>query len=89
MNSASSVGGAAREAEGEDGGGAGDEEEGGSGTVSDMAADLNPWRRLGQTLCRKYSHVDVVSPRGSFFVNLLRLYWWVPAQAGYGDKWPS
>jgi hypothetical protein len=23
---------------------------------------------------------------GSFFVNLPRLYWWVPAQAGYGDK---
>jgi len=22
----------------------------------------------------------------SFFVNLQRLYWWVPVQAGYGDK---
>jgi hypothetical protein len=25
----------------------------------------------------------------SFFDNHLRLYSWVPAQAGYGDKWPS
>jgi hypothetical protein len=25
----------------------------------------------------------------SFFVNLPRLYWWVPGQPGYGDKWPS
>jgi hypothetical protein len=26
---------------------------------------------------------------GSLFINLLCLYWEVPAQAGYGDKWPS
>jgi hypothetical protein len=25
----------------------------------------------------------------SFFGKLLRLYSLVPAQAGYGDKWPS
>ena len=24
-----------------------------------------------------------------FFINLLRLYSFLPAQAGYGDKWPS
>ena len=27
--------------------------------------------------------------RWSFFDNHLRIYSWVPAQAGYGDKWPS
>jgi hypothetical protein len=25
----------------------------------------------------------------SFFGKLLRLYSFLPAQAGYGDKWPS
>jgi len=27
--------------------------------------------------------------RRSFFINLQGLYSKVPAQAGYGDKWPS
>jgi hypothetical protein len=30
-----------------------------------------------------------LDPGTSFFINLLRLYWMSPAQAGYGDKWPS
>jgi hypothetical protein len=30
-----------------------------------------------------------LSPDTSFFINLLRLYSALPAQAGYGDKWPS
>jgi len=25
----------------------------------------------------------------SFFARSQGLYWWVPARAGYGDKWPS
>src|SRR5262245_53451075 len=25
----------------------------------------------------------------SFFARPQGLYWWVPARAGYGDKWPS
>ena len=29
------------------------------------------------------------APRTSFFVNLSRLYCSLPAQAGYGNKWPS
>ena len=50
--------------------------------LGNSSKSFNPQRffRPAEQLC---------SERRSFFGNHLRLYSSVPAQAGYGDKWPS
>jgi len=65
----------------------------------DFPAGLSPWRSVAASPvggdCRNAALCPPAwTARGrghpcSFFVNLQGLYSRLPAQAGYGDKWPS
>jgi hypothetical protein len=56
-----------------------------------MGAFLAPARRPSQIDLRKGAMrmQRMAEITRSFFGNLLRLYSFLLAQAGYGDKWPS
>src|SRR5262245_50616283 len=76
------------------GGGGNEAAETGSGMARKVKPRLAPGtkRFVGSTAMRGHAarEVPLAPPAArSFFARSQGLYCWVPARAGYGDKWPS